>query len=78
VGSTLSDSEPLPARSYKEGTLNLLLPGDSRTGTPVPKCATPATLRAQATNYAGGTAPSVKIPVPDAVIAQLNARRVTN
>ncbi|HZC72762.1 MAG TPA: hypothetical protein VE442_18840 [Jatrophihabitans sp.] len=77
AGSTLSDSEPLPARSYKEGTLNLLLPGDSRTGTPVPKCASPATLRAEATAYKGDTAPSVTIPVPDEVIAKLNARRVT-
>lgn len=36
--STLSLGEEIPAGSFMEGTLNLLLPGDSRTGKPVPAC----------------------------------------
>jgi hypothetical protein len=44
--STIQLDNTLPAKSEDKGTLNLLLPGDSRTGDTVPACAAPAYVRA--------------------------------
>jgi hypothetical protein len=74
AGSTVKLTDTLPAGSYREGTLNLLLPHDSRTGTPVPSCATPAYVQAIPLVTDSTTKP-VRVQVPDATIASLNAKR---
>ena len=69
--STVSLSDTLPGGSYRQGTLNLLLPPDSRTGTPVPACATPAYV--QAIPYVSGSATKpVGVQMPEATVASLN------
>ena len=74
AGSTVSLSDTLPGRSYREGNLNLLLPKDSRTGTPVPPCATPSYIQAIPLVTDNRTKP-VRVQVSDAMIASLNAKR---
>lgn len=71
AGSTVMFGDPLPPRSFKEGIVHLLLPGDARTGTGVPECAAPAYVRAFASENAGGG----QWPVPGDVLAALNAKR---
>ena len=71
--STVSLSDTLPGGSYRQGTLNLLLPPDSRTGTPVPACATPAYV--QAIPYVSGSSTKpVGVQIPEATVASLNQR----
>ena len=48
ASSTIRLGDDLPARSFRDGTLNLLLPGDSRTGVTTPPCSTPAHIDIQA------------------------------
>lgn len=61
--SSLYMGDALPAGSFDEGVVNLNLPGDSRTGDPVPTCDTPAYI-----TFVGSDS---KIAVPDAVIAEV-------
>lgn len=68
VGSTLEPTAGLPARSFDDGTLNLLLPGDSRTGKPRPTCATPAHLVAE-----GLSGDAIVWELADALIGAMNA-----
>jgi hypothetical protein len=56
------------ANAVADGTINLMLPGDTRSGTKRPACATPARLIGQGT---GGQA--VAWDLPDALIATMNA-----
>ena len=74
AGSTISLTTSLPAGSYREGTLNLLLPHDRRTGTPVPSCATPAYVQALPLVTDSATRP-VRVQIPDAAVTSLNAKR---
>ena len=74
AGSTVSLTDMVPGGSYREGNLNLLLPKDSRTGTPVPACATPAYVQA-IPNLTDITTKPVRVQIPDATIASLNAKR---
>jgi len=76
--STFKQDESVPAGSFHEGTLSLLLPGDERLGTPRRSCATPATVVAThlAFDNNGAGAPvekRVTWAVPDELVAQLNA-----
>jgi hypothetical protein len=67
---------PLPAGTFDEGFANLLLPGDSRTGNPVPVCQTPAYLHGwifQAVTFDADPAPFAQWRVPDELIDNMNA-----
>jgi hypothetical protein len=74
AGSTMSLTDTLPAGSYREGSLNLLLPKDSRTGTAVPARATPAYVQAIPLVTDSSTKP-VRVAIPDATVASLNEKR---
>jgi hypothetical protein len=74
AASTVSLTDKLPAKSYREGILNLLLPHDSRTGTSVPSCGTPAYVQAIPLVTDSSTKP-VRVQIPDATVASLNAKR---
>jgi hypothetical protein len=74
AGSTAKLTDTLPTGSYRQGTLNLLLPHDSRTGTPVPSCGTPAYVQAIPLVTDTSTKP-VRVQIPDATVASLNAKR---
>jgi hypothetical protein len=76
--STFKPGEPVPANSFSEGTVSLLMPGDDRLGQPRPSCATPATVVASLLVFdnAGASPPAQKRlgwAVPDELIDQLNA-----
>jgi hypothetical protein len=45
VDSAYNLFDELPASTFNEGTINLLLPGDGRSGEPVPTCSAPAVVR---------------------------------
>ncbi|MFW6775141.1 hypothetical protein ACOACO_12725 [Nocardioides sp. CPCC 205120] len=70
AGSTLLIGDPLAAGTSAEGTLNLLLPGDTRTGT-VPECTTPAYVEVSAVGSIDPDATSARFPLPDDVLAEL-------
>jgi hypothetical protein len=77
LGDGTFSGEPLPAKSFDEGTVELLLPGDGRFGEPRPTCTTPATLIALPSNggvtLQGQQVERIAWPIPDAIIAELNA-----
>lgn len=73
--STIDLSTTMPAKSYKEGVLNLPLSDDPRTGESVPECETPALIRFEPLVSVGEPEPT-QVRVPDNLIAKLNARRV--
>lgn len=77
MGSTLDVFKELPARTFEDGTLNLLMPDDPRTRTPVPACKTPAFARATGnlTSQNVGKVPQWRIP--DDLVAQMNVKRLT-
>jgi hypothetical protein len=72
--STLDMGAEIPAGSFSEGTLNLLLPGDSRTGEAVPECLAPAYVQATPTVYMGDVPPSIQYQIPAEVLTELNGR----
>lgn len=59
--STLELAAPVPAGTTVTGDLNLLVPGDTRTGAPVPTCTAPAVIVAGEQTF----------PIDDQVLAQL-------
>lgn len=68
--STFPMYEPLPAKSYEEGVLNLIVPGQPRTGEPNTPCATPAFIEVAPLSYVGE--PTIaRVAIPDDVIAQV-------
>jgi hypothetical protein len=68
VGSTLNPTAGVSANAVADGTINLMLPGDTRSGTQRPACATPARLIGQ-----GTSGQAVAWDLPDALIATMNA-----
>lgn len=68
VGSTLNPTAGVAANAVADGTINLMLPGDTRSGTQRPACATPARLIGQ-----GTSGQAVAWDLPDALIATMNA-----
>jgi hypothetical protein len=68
VGSTLNPAAGVPAHAVADGTINLMLPGDSRSGAPRLACVTPARLIGQ-----GTSSRAVAWDLPDALIAAMNA-----
>lgn len=71
--STLLLTDTVPAGSFKEGTLNLLLPGDSRTGEKIAPCETPVFIRATPGIYVGDEPPSFRWELPETTVTELNA-----
>jgi hypothetical protein len=76
ANSTFQGMKALPAKTFAEGTLNLLVPGDKRVGKePAPECRAPAYLRLAQAGVSFGTQP--KLPqwrLPDDQLAELNAK----
>lgn len=68
AGSTLQPNAGVPAKGVADGNVNLLLPGDTRTGVQRPACATPARLIAQ-----GLSGQALMWAISDKSIAQMNA-----
>lgn len=66
--STVSLSDTLPAKSYKEGKLNVLTPEDGRAMEPPVECAAPAVLQMTSID-----SKVVRIPVPEDVLTKVNA-----
>ena len=66
--STVSLSDTLPAKSFKEGKLNVLTPEDGRAMEPPVECAAPAVLQMTSVD-----SKVVRIPVPDDVLTKVNA-----
>lgn len=77
LASSTFSSDGLPAKSFDDGHVDLLLPGDGRFGEPRPTCSTPAVLVAVPSNggvtFDGQPSDSLAWPIPDAVIDELNA-----
>jgi hypothetical protein len=75
--STYSLGDELPAGSFAEGSINLLLPEDSRTGEPTPACDEPATVRVTELGVTVGNErpKSFDYPIESALVEQLNAKR---
>lgn len=71
AGSTVVIGDPLPAGETVTGTLNLLLPGDTRSGTAVPTCTAPAYVQAASVTTADLEATTGRVDVPAEVLAQL-------
>jgi hypothetical protein len=76
--STFKQDEPVSSRSFNEGKLSLLMPGDGRLGEPRPSCATPATVIANSLSFDNaGASPPVRVrvewAVPEELIRLLNA-----
>jgi hypothetical protein len=75
ASTTFKAGHGLPAGSFDEGDVNLLLPGDSRTGHAVPACSAPAVVRASPI----GVIPNTDGPeggswsIADDLVAGLNA-----
>ncbi|MDF1705331.1 MAG: hypothetical protein P1U38_11200 [Aeromicrobium sp.] len=68
--STFDMYADLPPKTFEEGVLNLVIPGQPRTGEPETECATPAYIEVSPT-VSVGQPTVVRIPVPDDVIAQV-------
>jgi len=75
IDSTIDLNSTIPAKSYKEGVVNLPLSDDGRTGEPVPECKTPAFIRFTPTVWVGEVE-LAQVRVPDDLIAKLNDKRV--
>lgn len=75
IGSTVLFGDPVPAGSFLDSRLHLLLPGDGRYGEPIPTCTTPAVVRVSLLTYEDGDTPVVDFVLPDAVVDEVNGRR---
>lgn len=78
--STFDLGDELPAGSFHEGTVHLLLPEDGRYGEPVPECGSPAYVRISP--YAtvvvdGQEPPAADVEIPVDILEQLNSARLT-
>lgn len=76
AGSTFDPNEEILAGTFQEGTLNLLLPDDSRTGEVTPECEPPAVVRV-GVFPAMEVGPTVDFALDAATSKALNAARVT-
>lgn len=74
AGSTLDVSGGLPAESFAEGTLNLLLPEDGRYGEKIQDCQGPAFLQFTKTGLVDDSDLPVRIRVPEDTLAELLVR----
>jgi hypothetical protein len=74
VDSTMRLSDEIPAGSYKEGVLNLIVPGDSRTGQPATPCAAPAFVQITGLDNQSLKTGTVRVPIAGELLAQLNAK----
>jgi hypothetical protein len=74
IDSTMLLSDEVPAGSYKEGVLNLTVPGDSRTGEPATPCGAPAFVQITGQDTQSFKSTVVRVPIADDVLAQLNAQ----
>jgi hypothetical protein len=72
--STLLLSDEIPAGSFKEGILNLMVPGDSRTGEPAMPCTAPAFVQITGEDSQTFETTAVRVPIAEDVIAELNAK----
>lgn len=75
AGGTMNTTAGYPAGSVDHGTLNLLTTGDSRTGAKVPACGSPAAVQIAPLASGPGFPGPVRVPLPSALIEQLNAAR---
>lgn len=76
ANSTLDLNAEVPAETFDEGTVNLLLPGDGRFGEEIPECATPAAIRiSPVPDPMTGTEVPAVVALPDELIADINAAR---
>ena len=73
AGSTVSLGEEVPRGSFKEGVLNLMVPGDSRTGEVVPPCAGPAFVQFTGEDPETFEEQVVRVPIAADVLADLEA-----
>jgi hypothetical protein len=76
--STFKQTEPIEAGASSEGSIDLALPGDDRSGAARQTCATPATIVASALSFGANgagqpTQAHAEWTVPDDLIAQLNS-----
>lgn len=71
-GSSLVIGDPLPPGETVEGSFNLLIPGDTRSGGETPACTGPAYVEASAVTTADAGGETAHFPVPDDVLAELN------
>lgn len=69
--STFLLYDELPADSFDEGVVHLLLPDDGY-GSPVPECEAPAVVRV---TFPDPVVRPVEFPIPDDVLAELNDAR---
>lgn len=76
LGSSLTgDQGMVRPRSHRTDTQRLALPGDMRTGDPVPECKTPAFATFAAIGESEERAPESRIRIPEQLVAELNAKR---
>mgnify|MGYP006924535603 CR=1 FL=1 len=74
--STIDLNAGIPADTFDEGTVNLLLPGDGRYGEEISECATPAVVRIlPVPEPMSGTEVPAVVALPDELIADLNIAR---
>jgi|GEM_PF-6774606 len=73
ASSTYTNGDAIPPGTFDDGTINLLLPGDSRTGAPRPKCAMPAKLVAQPV----GLERRLVWDIPDELVDAMNGATIT-
>ena len=77
-GGTIDSSAGIPAGTFEEGTLLVLLPGDGRYGEATPLCETPAAVRIEVIGDDGMTPEqAVSWTIPEDLIATLNTGRTT-
>lgn len=76
LGNPLTgDQGVVRPRSDRTGTQRLALPGDMRTGDPVPECKTPAFAVFGAIGESEDRDPESRIRIPEQLVAELNAKR---
>jgi len=68
--STLTLPQEIPASAYKDGMYALLIPGDHRTGEPIPACTSPAYVL-----VGDEDEPKYRYPIPSDLVTQLNSER---
>jgi hypothetical protein len=71
--SAMFFGDPLPAQTFEEGPLNLLLPGDGRFGEPVPPCTAPAYVEVSTVGMTEETDVVARFAIPDDVVTALQA-----
>ncbi len=73
MGGTYPWNAELPAQSFDEGTVHILLPGDGRFGEPRQECISPAVVKVDQVGAFIGEQPRELWAIDDALIAEMNA-----